>query len=115
MTVDKLFHFFSGYKIIKIKKEDVVEFFNLCREYGVYYSDFKEDSECYKIRLSLSSAKKLLTLCKMRNINSEVERAGGIPHLFFKYRHRIGLLTGGILGIAFAVVTSFMVWDIRVE
>ena len=117
--MDRLFHFFSGYKIIKIEKADAVEFFNLCREYGVYYSDFEECcGECgehYKIRLSLTSAKKLLKLCKIKSIDAEVERIGGLPHLLFRYRRRAGLFAGGILGIAFAIVTSFMVWDIRVE
>ena len=110
-----MLRFLAGYKIVRINKNDAVEFFNLCGEYGIYYSDFAEDEDYYKIKLSLPSAKKLLTLCKIKRIAAEVEKVGGLPHLLFKYRRRAGLIAGGVLGIAFALVTSFMVWDIRVE
>ena len=110
-----MLRFIAGYKIVKIKKCDAVEFFNLCGEYGIYYSSFNASEDSYEIKLSLPSAKKLINLCGIKGINAEVVKIGGLPHLFYKYRRRVGLFAGGLVGIAFAVVTSFMVWDIRVE
>ena len=109
------FRFIVGYKILKIKAEDSAAFVNMCGDYGLRYIslDFAEESS--EIKATLFWSGKILRTAKALGIEIECVRECGLPALIKRYRHRYGIAIGALVGLVFAVYTSGLVWDIRVE
>lgn len=109
------FRFIVGYKILKIKAEDSAAFVNMCGDYGLRYIslDFAEESS--EIKATLFWSGKILRAAKALGIEIECVRECGLPALIKRYRHRYGIALGALVGLVFAVYTSGLVWDIRVE
>ena len=109
------FRFFTGYKILRAVAESSADILNLCREYAVSYISFETEGDSVFIALSYPSAKRLMLICRAKDIAIELFEKHGLPAVLWRYRRRWGLVAGAVVGIAFGIVSSFMVWDIRVE
>ena len=109
------FRFITGYKIIKIAREDSAAFVNMCGEYGFQYTDLKFFDDAIEIRASLYWAKKITDGAAYKGIEIASVKERGLWSILKRYRKRYGLFIGALMGIAFTVYSSFLVWDVRIE
>jgi similar to stage IV sporulation protein len=109
------FRFIIGYKIIKIAKEYSAAFVNMCGEYGFQYTALAFSDEAIEVRASLYWASKITECARYKEIEISSIKEYGIWSIFKRYRKRYGLFIGTLLGIVFAVYSSFLVWDVRIE
>jgi similar to stage IV sporulation protein len=65
--------------------------------------------------MSAHTASFFLRRCAAEHLEVSVVSRGGIPHLLYQYRRRIGLLIGAILGALIAAASSCVLWDIRIS
>ena len=80
---------------------DGARLLNLFMEYGIVYSNFRDDGEggvCFCV--SPFSAAAVITLCEKKGIGVKRARASGLPRLLYKYRRRWGLAVGAALAAA---------------
>ena len=109
------FRFITGYKIIRIAQKDSAAFVNMCGEYGLQYTDLAFFDDGIEIRASLYWAKKITDGARYKGIEIVSVRERGLWSILKRYRKRYGLFVGALLGIGFAVYSSFLVWDVRIE
>ncbi len=71
--------------------------------------------EDLRIRCRLSYTTRLCLLCASRGINIRLERKGGLPLWFYRYRRRMGLLIGAVLAFVLFYMAGNVIWDVRVD
>ena len=106
---------FMGYAVCRVSAEHGPALLNLFRRQGIVYSPMPSDGEslCFGCRLSLLP--QLRRACAASGIALHVQRKGGLPTLFWRYRRRLGLGIGLVLFALVMTLGSRVVWDIRVE
>ncbi len=109
------FSFLFGYRILRISRSAAGELMNLCHARGFVYRDFEFCGEYACFSCSLSTAGKIREACAERGIAVVVEKAVGLPDLFWRYRHRAGIFVGILLFGAIVFFSGRVIWDIRVE
>lgn len=112
----KLTYGWAGWKKIKVSQENTPKALDICRRRCLAYADFAPLPEggitfCMK----LPTAKVFLALCQAEEIEVEVLSEGGCPRLLGKLFHRFGLWMGGILAVVLVVLSTTVVWDVRVR
>jgi similar to stage IV sporulation protein len=113
MRVD---HWLLGYEDIEIQGQHAACFVNLCRSAGYAYFPLpRRGEENLIVRCRCAVASRLLRDCAVRGIRCRVLHRGGIPVLLYRYRARIGLLIGGVLGALLLYLSCGLLWDIRIE
>ena len=110
-----LFRYLAGYKIFRFTKSDAARLMNICRECGITYTDFRFDGDECVMTLGNLGAKRLYAVCEARGIEHISKEEKGFPQFLKKHKNRCGLLVGAVAAMIFGVITSGLVWDIRVE
>ena len=88
----------------------------LCRVGGIPYDGFTACADGgIAIRLRCHPAHRLLTACQERELPVTVSPVRGLPALLPLIRRRAGILVGMALGMVLLVLSSQIVWDIRVS
>lgn len=88
---------------------------NLCLKKSVSYTGFCACADGgVSFVCSARSAKTLLCLAGERGIDARVIREGGLPHLARKYRRRVGLFLGLLLGAALFWLSGRFVWSVQI-
>ena len=95
---------------------DGARLLNLFMEYGIVYSNFRDDGEG-NVRFFVSpfSAAAVITLCEKKGIVIKRVHVSGIPGLLYKYRRRWGLVVGAAIAVAIIFLSGELLWDIRVS
>lgn len=111
-----LFMILMGYCRIGADAKNCTELLNLCMENAFPYTDFQCDeagtvSFCCQRRV----AKRIITLCRTRNVRVLDMGRGGLPHFLWRYRVRAGMMIGLLLGAALLWLSGQFVWDVRVD
>ena len=88
---------------------------NICHERGITYIDFRFEEDGCVMTLGFFGAKRLTAICEETGIELISEEEKGFPVFLKKHKSRCGLLIGAVAAIIFGVITSGLVWDIRVE
>ena len=109
------FRFITGYRIIRIAQSDSAAFVNMCGEYGLQYRDLVFTEEYIEVKATLYWSAKIVDGARYKGIETVSVKEYGIPAIFKRYKKRYGLFVGAVLGIIFAVYSSFLVWDVRIE
>lgn len=107
--------FFLGYKRLRVGRDELESFLNLCvREQVSYHSVAIEDDYAY-ICVPFFGASRLIKKAERMGISAKVERSGGIPALTVKHRGRLGLFLGALFGVLLIALSGTVVWDVRVD
>ena len=109
--------FFCGWTQVEICGESAAAVLNLCMRYELPYRHWHRDRNSDRIRFDMSryTAWLFLRRCSEEGIDICSICHGGLPHVIYSYRHRAGLLLGGILGIIIFMTSSRVLWDIRIS
>ena len=102
-----LLHLLFGYTVLKIKTNELKELFNVANSKNVPILTVKEHGEYTYVRVYSKYSSEF--------INAEIIKSKGLPWLFKKYAHRLGLFIGLITFFAVLVIAPMFVWEINVE
>ena len=107
--------FIFGYRIITADIIFAAQIFNLCRAHGIVYRNQVSDGNTVSFECSLITARRLEKLCIANEIPFISLKERGIPHLFYRYRHRYGIFLGSILSILLIFLSTTVIWNIRID
>ena len=109
-------HWLLGYEDLAILPQHAACFMNLCRSAPYTYLPLRcTRDEGMIARCRLTTASRLRRDCAVRGIGLRLLRRGGLPTLVHRYRARLGLLIGALLGALLLYLSSSVLWDIRIE
>ena len=109
--------FLCGWCRLEAEAERAKDVLEICRRHGLTYCCWqnREAQRCVRFEMSAHTASFFLRRCAAEHLEVSVVSRGGIPHLLYQYRRRIGLLIGAILGALIAAASSCVLWDIRIS
>ena len=107
--------FILGYRRLSAESRYSAEIMNICMRYGYVYRDTAFEGDRIYFSASLQTAKQLVGKCAEIGIPIERETERGVPRIFYKYRHRYGILVGALLFAAIVFFSGRVIWDIRVD
>lgn len=109
--------FGCGWCLLETDADRIAEVLDLCRKYDLAYSPPRVNSADGTVRWEMSAraAAFLIGVCEEEEYGVRVAARGGLPHLLARYRRRIGLLIGGLMGLSVLLASFGVVWDIRIE
>ncbi len=104
-----------GYRKLYANGQNCLALLNLCMERGFSYTDFEsEEDGGISFVCSCWTAKRIVALCQKREICVAQVKQGGVPHFFWRYRRRLGMMLGLLGGIFLLWLSGQFVWDVRV-
>ena len=106
-----------GWVRVSVDRACAVAALNLCMNHGLVYRRLCADGEegCVSLEMSPPTAKRFLKYCAELGIEAVSVHRGGMPYVIFRYRHRIGLPIGFLIGILILIGSSRLLWDIRIS
>lgn len=108
--------FLSGYRRVSTDRENAAALLSLCLTEGISYAGFENESDGgISFCVSLTTAKRLFSLCGRRQIAVTVSHGEGLPCLLWRYRRRAGLMLGALIAVVLLVISQRFVWDVRVK
>lgn len=107
--------FLLGYKSLVAPICFAADILNAARRYGIVYRNQKSNGEYIYLECSLWSARRLIVVCERQGIVFSSIKEHGFPRILTKYRHRYGIFIGIIISIFLLVLSSTVVWDIRID
>lgn len=109
--------FLCGWRRMEICAADASAVLNLCMRYGMNYCRWNNDTDGKTVSFEMSAytASLFCRRCAEEGIPVRITARGGLPHLAYRYRHRVGLLVGGVLGLSIVFASSRVLWDIRIS
>ena len=111
----KLFLYLAlGYTDIRMAQEAVKEFLNLANRCGCPLLNMRMQENTAVVRVYMRDEKKILSCLQSCGIKAEVLRRRGLPALWNRYCHRIGILGGCILFFLVLNIAPLFVWEINV-
>lgn len=109
-----LFSFFRGYVKYKVRVKNNEKLINNIRiSYPVRNISVKDDTLCFCC--FFCDRKGIESILKEQNAEITEEKQTGILPYICKYRKRYGLFAGALLTVASMFLSTFFVWEIRVE
>ena len=113
--MQKIFKFIFGYRRFSVKKNDSASLLELLMKRGIstYGAIFGEDSLSFAV--SFYSARRLRQACAESGIALTPLSSHGIPAIIYRYRHRAGLMAGAVLATAIVILSSSVIFAVRVD
>lgn len=113
-------HALLGYVDCRVEHDRTAALLNLCRRYDIPYlplnvGESTEQDAPLLFRCRTGQAKRLLAACEAEGIALTVVRRGGVPALVHRYRLRLGMAVGALLGAVLVTVATNVVWDVRID
>ena len=108
--------FLFGYRRVYADAQNAAALLSLCLEESLSYADFQnEEGGGISFAVPFFAVKRLLSKCQACGVAISVARGGGLPLILWRYRCRVGLMLGAVLGLVLLVVSQRFVWDVRVK
>ncbi len=105
-----------GYRRVCTDRAHAAGLLNVCLCYGISYTDFRNLADGgISFCVLATTHKRLLSLCREREIPLTSERGRGLPFLLFRYRRRAGLILGVMVALSLVLLSRRFVWDVRVK
>ena len=113
--IPSLSYLLMGYVTLQTDGEQASRLLELCCLYTIPYEDFGCTDDGVTIRCTAPAARRMISLCREREVPIRILSGGGLPRLLRRGLRRPGLLIGGILGLALYLWAGNRFWDIRVS
>ncbi|MBQ8311186.1 MAG: sporulation protein YqfD [Clostridia bacterium] len=105
----------GGSVTLRTDAENRTHVLNICLSEGMPYVDLSWETDGgIHFRCPLSTARRLMRICRARGIFIERVSADGIPEMILRLRRRWGLIAGMLCAIAMVVLSGMFVWDVRI-
>lgn len=110
----RLLYLTLGYSDIRIPTEAVKELFNLTNRDGLQLLGLRTEKETAIARVYMRDEKMLLHRLQNCGIKAEVLRRRGLPAVWRRYRHRVGVLAGSVIFFLVLNVAPLFIWEINI-
>ncbi len=110
-----LLKYIKGYVQIRVWGFSPERFLNLCSVRGILIWDISREADTYIMCISLENFYKLRPITRKTGTRAVIQKRVGLPFFVPALKKRKMFLVGFLLCVAFWIVSSFFVWDIRVE
>jgi similar to stage IV sporulation protein len=110
----KLFRWFRGYLLIRMKGQSPERFINLCSNRFIYIWDLKHVNSTYEFKIMLKDYYNLKQIAKKTGTIPYIKKRFGFPFLLHKYRKRKGYAIGILLFCSILYILSLYIWDINI-
>lgn len=87
---------------------------NITSRYGIKLWDAKPVSGGLDASMSVSDYRKIRRIAKKARVRTKITKKHGLPFIAAKYKKRIGLPIGALLGIVMLLVLSNFIWSISI-
>ena len=106
--------FLLGYVRFRISHNDAARVVNILGRGGKIYRNFIFDGEYAFFECSFASYRSVYRICAEHGVKVEAVARRGIPYILYRYRHRYGVFIGAWLFVLITVLSSMVLWDIRI-
>jgi len=111
-----LTYFWTGWKKIEVDASYTPQILDICRSQSLAYDKFTATDEgSVSFRMKTATAKMLLMYAEGFGISVRVADEGGFPRIMGRLFRRPGLCVGMLLSVVLLVLSTTVVWDVRVS
>lgn len=110
-----LLRWLRGYVRFVIKGAAPERLLNLCARNGIQIWKCKRKGSGFEAYTSLSGYRQIRPLVRKTGVVTRAKDRHGLPFLIGRHRKRAGVLIGGVLFVAFMLVSQQFVWVIHIE
>ena len=114
MLILKLIGFFMGYVRFSARSGFPERFINLCRLNKIPLRNLKCSDSVITAETDRNSYKRIRPVAKKSGMKVRIDKKFGLPFIFNRHRHRLGLVAGATLCIAAVLFLSTRIWRIEV-
>ena len=111
----KISEFLAGKCRIEASGEHTVAIMNILLATRTVYRRLRVVDGVLSFDAPHHAARKLSAICAQQGIELSVASCGGLPHLWRRYRMRLGLWLGLALSLCLLTLGSGVLWQVRVE
>lgn len=111
----RIFRPLFGSYIIRLSGDGILSFVHTLAGKHILFWDLRRDDSTWTLKTTLAHAEPLLACASDVQIDAEIIARKGLPFLAARYKKRIGLLIGLILGLALLFYAELFVWKITVN
>ena len=104
-----------GYRICRTTQESLARLIDLCRELSIPFREVEILGECAEFIIPFFCLGRLKKAAEREKIAVSLISSHGIPALLLRYRHRYGFFLALALSIFITILSSGVIWDIRVD
>ena len=115
MFLNKFFHFFKGYVILKLTGFNIERFLYICARRGIIMWDIKKSrKDCAYIAVSISDFFRIRPIAYKTRTKVHIKSKAGLPILFKKYKKRYFMLFGCIFFVLMICVSAQFIWTVEI-
>ena len=111
----RIFRPLFGSYTVRLAGENILSFVHSLATSHVLFWGLSNQGDAWTLKTTLAHAEPLLALAESAGISAEIVSKNGLPFLVSKYKKRVGLLVGLILGMALLFYAELFVWKITVD
>lgn len=104
----------KGYVAFEIKGRFPERFLNICIKYGIFIFDSGPEEGKFYGSLLLSDYRVIRPLAHKARVVLRIKSKRGLPFLLNRYKHRKGLLAGGIVFLVIIIFMQSFVWTVKI-
>lgn len=114
MFIVRLWHWISGFVVVRVEGQRIERFVNLLVSLGIYVWDIRRTATVLQAKISVANFRRLRPVARKSRCRVHIEHKGGLPFLLARLRYRTLLVAGAFAFVlALYLLTSF-VWIVRV-
>lgn len=103
-----------GYVRLVLPADRLKDVLNFANSRGVRLLKIRSDDCAAKIYFSLRDEKQFLDFFHDAQIEYDIDGRVGVPVLWRRYRHRVGMMAGLILFFAAIYISPLFIWEINI-
>ena len=105
----------NGYVKISICGKEKERFINLAKNNGIEIFKLYKDKNLYYGYVRLEQYRKIRKIVRKTHIIPKLRDRCGLPFMYRKYKSKLSLILGIVLGIMIFYIASLYVWNIKIE
>lgn len=109
------FLFLAGYRICSVPRGAIAAAIDLCRREKIPYREVVFEGESASFILPFLRSFRFQRCAEAEGLEAAFVASRGLPALAMRYRRRYGLLLGLLTAAALFVLSSGVIWDVRVD
>lgn len=110
-----LLYLLLGYAVFDLPEENLRELLNFCNCIGVKTRKIRQKDDRVEVCFLLSDEKKLMSFFEREQISAKLHHRAGLPVVWRRYRHRVGMLAGLVLFFAAIYAAPLFIWEINID
>ena len=114
MLLIKLISFLTGYVRFTARSGFPERFINLCRLNKIPLRNLRCTASVIIAETDRNSYKRIRSVARKSGMKVRIEKKSGLPFIFNRHRHRLGLVAGAVFCVVAVLFLSTRIWRIEV-